>query len=77
MVASSTTNPLASLGVRAIRDQLGLTQEELATQLGVSKRTIFRWEHPDAPGGTVPHRIYLDRMQAMLKDKGHDTDIHQ
>ena len=32
---------------RAIRETIGLTQADVAKALGVSLRTVKRWEHPD------------------------------
>ena len=32
---------------RAIRETIGLTQGDVAKALGVSLRTVKRWEHPD------------------------------
>ena len=31
--------------VRAVREQLGLTQEELAEEIGVTTKTINNWEN--------------------------------
>lgn len=33
-----------SAGVRALRDHLGLTQQEMADQLGTRQQTISEWE---------------------------------
>lgn len=44
-----TTAPTTTDGdfVRRSREQLGLTQTEFGEQLGVSKRTVIRWEQGD------------------------------
>lgn len=56
---------LASL-LRAIRDKLGLSQEQLADRLGVSFATINRWE-----GGTVkPQRASLAAIESLARDTG-------
>ncbi len=39
--------------VKAVRKQLGLSQEELAHELGVSSATINRWENAK----TVPFKL--------------------
>jgi DNA-binding transcriptional regulator YiaG len=33
-----------SAGIRALRNQLGLTQQELADELGMRQQTISEWE---------------------------------
>ena len=38
-----TTTPIPSL-LRSMRQTLGITQDELATAWGVSRRTIAAWE---------------------------------
>ena len=34
---------------RALREQTGITQAEMARSLGVQVRSVKRWEHPQAP----------------------------
>ena len=43
------TAPLTDAEVRVCREQLGLTAEQLAAELGVRVRTIHRWEHGVTP----------------------------
>ena len=43
--------------VRQARDRVGLTQEELARKLGVSRTTVLRWEN-----GTFAPRFALERL---------------
>lgn len=45
---------LSPTEIREKRKQLGLTQEDLANQLGVAKETISRWE----TGGQIQQRGY-------------------
>jgi len=54
MIESPKTFPVL---VREVRRQLGISQEELAHELGVSFATINRWEN----GKTIPFK--LARMQ--------------
>ena len=56
--------------VKEVRRQLGLSQEELAHELGVSFATINRWEN----GKTVPFKLaraqfeaFCERMKAQGK----------
>ena len=58
-------SPTSSLDVRDIRLRLGLSQRELGLRLGVTGRTIWRWEHARERGGTLPHAIYLAKLQAL------------
>lgn len=43
------------LNVKEIRNKLGLTQEELAKELGVALRTVQNWE----TGGVIPKTKYV------------------
>ncbi len=43
--------------IKRIREQLQVTQEQFAHQIGVTTRTIARWEH----GSSIP------RSQAVIK----------
>ena len=47
--------------LRAARQKAGLSQAQLATTLGVSRRTISRWE----TGHGNFHRIWLARIRAL------------
>jgi len=56
--------------VREVRRQLGISQEELAHELGVSFATINRWEN----GKTIPFKLarmqfdaFCERMSAANK----------
>lgn len=82
MVANNTQSPSFSDRIKRMRGRLGLTQEALAEQLGVSFATVNRWENKQ----TRPSRIVLEkvtRMEAEIgsprktekKDKD-DTPIH-
>lgn len=53
---------LTSIGLRARRVRLGLTQAALAGRLGVSRNTVARWERGDLPVG------HPDLLQLALDD---------
>ncbi len=50
--------------VRSMRLTLGLSTHALATALGVSLRTLQRWE-----AGQEPRALYMEKLEAMLKEK--------
>jgi putative transcriptional regulator len=55
--------------VKEVRRQLGLSQEELAHELGVSFSTINRWEN----SRTVPFKLARRQFQAFcerMKEQG-------
>ena len=65
--------------VHGVRRQLGLSQEELAQELGVSFSTINRWEN----GKTIPFKLarkqfeaFCDRMAEQGRLKLGNKDIH-
>ncbi len=49
--------------VRDVRRQLGISQEELAHELGVSFATINRWEN----GKTTPFKLARGQFDAFCK----------
>lgn len=51
---------MTALDVRRLRWQLGLTQTDLADELGLSKRTIIRWENDQAKILRVHERALRD-----------------
>ena len=60
MTESSKTFPEL---VREVRRQLGISQEELAHELGVSFATINRWEN----GKTTPFKLARAQFDAFCK----------
>ncbi|MEH2327792.1 helix-turn-helix domain-containing protein [Nostoc sp.] len=52
--------------IRQLRQQLHLSQEKFAAKLGVSLRTINRWEN----GATVPSQMALKLIEEMLEKMG-------
>lgn len=57
--------PPVSEHVRSTRAALDMTQRRLAELLGVTLRTVNRWE----AGDSRPHRLYIERMDAMLLER--------
>ncbi|MEC4686307.1 MAG: helix-turn-helix transcriptional regulator, partial [Nitrospirota bacterium] len=57
MIESPKTFPVL---VREVRRQLGISQEELAHELGVSFATINRWEN----GKTTPFKLARAQFDA-------------
>ena len=49
--------------IRALRQALGLTQEQLATRLGVSFPTVNRWENNHAK----PSPLAMEKIEALAK----------
>ncbi|MEH2055605.1 MAG: helix-turn-helix transcriptional regulator [Nostoc sp.] len=52
--------------IRELRQQLNVSQEKFAAKLGVSLRTINRWEN----GSTVPSQMALKLIEEMLEKMG-------
>ncbi len=52
--------------IRKPRQQLNLSQEKLAASLGVSLRTVNRWENTSA----VPSQMALKLIEEMLEKMG-------
>jgi DNA (cytosine-5)-methyltransferase 1 len=50
--------------LRRLRERAGYSQEQLATVLGYSRRTILRWEAGDA----VPRDVVWSRLRDLLKN---------
>ena len=47
--------------LKVLRERLGLSQQEMATRLGVSVQSIHRWES----GKKGPIKPYLDKIEAL------------
>jgi len=61
---ATTTHTMTGTEVRTLRRDLGMTQEDLAHELGVTVSTVNRWEN----GHTRPSRLAhagLDRLASM------------
>lgn len=62
---SSTLSWDADL-IRELRQQLGLSQEKLAAKLGVSFRTVNRWENRRA----APSALATKQIESLLHQMG-------
>lgn len=58
--------------IRQLRQQLGLSQEKFAAQLGVSFRTVNRWEN----GHTEPSALALKQIEMLLQQMSHSSKAH-
>lgn len=47
--------------IQELRRELRLTQDELAERLGVTRRTVIRWE----AGVSMPHPVFDARLKEM------------
>lgn len=57
-----TNQKTLSQQLRAARDQLGISQEELASRLGVSFATVNRWEG----GKAKPQKAQVEKLEELL-----------
>lgn len=49
--------------LKKLRDELGMTQEDFSRSIGVSLRTVTRWESGvNVPSFTLPQLKALDRL---------------
>jgi transcriptional regulator with XRE-family HTH domain len=53
--------------IRAYRLKLGVTQRDLADQLGVTQQSVARWEQ-----GSPPRRYMLRIIESLLEGDEHD-----
>lgn len=58
--------------IRQLRQQLGLSQEKFAAQLGVSFRTVNRWEN----GHTEPSALALKQIEMLLQQMSQSSKAH-
>ena len=62
--------PNKSRIVRDARTVLGMTQEELAAELGCARATVHRYE----TGKTEPKKVVLDRLESLAAAEGAPMD---
>ena len=57
--------------IKSLRSQLGMTQEELAQRIGVTRNAVARWEMPGgegrAPGAAVLRKL-ADALECPITD---------
>ena len=51
--------------IKSVRVGLRMTQEQFGMRVGVTRRTVLRWEI----GLSVPHRIFIGRIQDVRDGK--------
>lgn len=51
--------------IKELRARLGLTQESIAHQLGVSYQTVNRWEN----GLTKPSNMAIEKLKKLINKK--------
>jgi DNA-binding transcriptional regulator YiaG len=51
------------MDIKALRLRLGLTQEDVARQLGLALSTVSKWEQ----GITSPSRLAYEKIESMLR----------
>jgi len=56
--------PQLASKIRQCRGRKGLTQEQLARNIGVSLNTVQRWES----GKTTPSPLAMEKLQSSLED---------
>lgn len=54
--------PDIQIDIKALREQKGLSQAELARQLNVAQTVVGKWER----GKSKPSQIMLDKLQSIL-----------
>jgi putative transcriptional regulator len=57
--------------IKSIRQQLGLSQEELAQKLGVSFTSVNRWEN----GQTKPSKLARRQIEVLCKENNCQTPV--
>jgi transcriptional regulator with XRE-family HTH domain len=60
------TQPEIGKLVRSLRLEAGLTQEKLASELGVTFPTVNRWENNRA----TPSPLAVEKIEKMLRRRG-------
>jgi len=54
------------IDIKAIRLELGFTQENLARKLGIALSTVSKWEQ----GVTSPSRLAREKLEKLIKKGG-------
>ena len=53
------------MNIRKLRKKKGLTIEDIASKIGVSAMSLYRWE----TGKAKPHRTFLKKLEKILGEK--------
>jgi len=64
--APASIATIANADVRRVRERLGMTQQQLAAELKISKLTVLRWEH----GRSKPSNRLWERLGALAAGVG-------
>ncbi|MBD2069537.1 helix-turn-helix transcriptional regulator [Leptolyngbya sp. FACHB-671] len=63
LVTTLIADPMGESPLKKLREELGMSQEEFARQIGTSARTISRWETGDSvPSFTIAQMKALDEL---------------
>jgi len=54
------------IDIRAIRQELGFTQEDLARKMGLALSTVSKWEQRVS----APSRLAREKLRKLLKKEG-------
>lgn len=54
--------------IKEIRDRLGLSTQQLADRVGVSRMTINRWEN----GKSKPHAVFVKILEKLKGKNNHE-----
>jgi DNA-binding transcriptional regulator YiaG len=63
---SNLTMKKEPIDIKAARNKLGFTQEDLARKLGLALSTVSKWEQ----GVTSPSRLAREKLEKFLKKGG-------
>lgn len=59
------------------RLELGMSQEDLAREVGVTRAAVGLWEKPPEDGGTSPTRKHIPKLASALKVSTRRVDFRQ
>lgn len=67
----TTNQPAIAELIRELRERLGLSQEKFANQLGVSFKTVNRWENGHAKPLPMAQKLIEQKLRS-LGERGAD-----
>ena len=53
----------AKMNIKEFRKKYGLSREDLASKVGVSYMTVYRWEKKKVR----PHRVLLEKLERIIR----------